>query len=173
VKRAFWLSSGALLALVALLGVANVTSKPLPLGVTADRVVIEKAARRLTLWRGGQVLKEYRVALGRQPVGDKVQRGDNRTPEGVFVIDSRNANSSFHRALHLSYPDPAHAARAKQLGVDPGGDIMIHGIRNGLGWIGSLHRVMDWTEGCVALTNPEIDEVWRAVPDGTSVEIRP
>jgi murein L,D-transpeptidase YafK len=172
VKRAAWLGV-ALLGLVAVLGVANVSRRPLSTGVTADRVVIEKAARRLTIWRGDQSLKTYRVALGRQPIGDKVRQGDNRTPEGVFVIDRRNPNSSFHRALHVSYPDPAHSARAKQLGVDPGGDIMIHGIRNGLGWIGSFQRLTDWTAGCVALTNPEIEELWRVVPDGTSVEIRP
>ena len=171
-RRLAWLGV-AVVGLGATLGVANISSAPIPGGVTADRVLIEKAPRQLTLLRGGTRLKTYHVALGRQPVGDKVRQGDNRTPEGVFAIDQRNARSTFHRALHVSYPDAAHSARAKELGVDPGGDIMIHGIRNGLGWLGSLHRLADWTAGCVALTNPEIEEVWRAVPDGTPVEIRP
>ena len=171
-KRAIWLGV-AVVILSAILGVANVPSQSLPADVAADRVVVEKAARRLTLLRHGVVLKRYRVALGRQPVGDKGSQGDNRTPEGVFVIDGRKSDSAFHRALHVSYPDPAHVARARQAGMDPGGDIMIHGIRNGLGWLGSLHRLADWTAGCVALTNSEIEEVWRAVPDGTPVEIRP
>ena len=171
-KKAIWLGV-AIVVLAAILGVANVHSHSLPSDVTADRVLVEKTARRLTLLRHGVPLKRYRVALGRQPVGDKGRQGDNRTPEGVFVIDGRKSDSAFHRALHVSYPDPTHVAHANQLGVDPGGDIMIHGLRNGLGWVGSLHRLFDWTAGCMALTNSEIEEVWRAVPDGTPVEIRP
>lgn len=136
-------------------------------------MLVEKAARRLTLVRDGSAVKSYQIALGLEPVGDKVRQGDNRTPEGVFRIDRRNAKSSFYRSLHISYPDAAHRARARRLGASPGGDIMIHGLPNGLGWLGSLHRKTDWTAGCIAVTNQEIDEIWRAVPDGTPVEIRP
>jgi len=165
---------GAFLAVVgSAVGVANAPQRRLAANATADRVVVEKATRQLTLLKNGVKLKTYRIALGRQPVGDKVQQGDNRTPEGTFFVDRRNAKSQFHRALHLSYPDTPHIARAKALGVDPGGDIMVHGIRNGLGWIGSLHRTFDWTAGCIAVTNREIEEIWRAVPDRTPVEIRP
>ncbi|MDE0855509.1 MAG: L,D-transpeptidase family protein [Nevskia sp.] len=139
----------------------------------ADRVLVEKAQRRLTLYRAGVPIRSYRVALGRQPLGPKQRAGDGRTPEGLYLVDGHKADSAFHQALHLSYPNAQDRARAAALGVPPGGDIMIHGLRNGLGWIGPLHRLSDWTRGCIALTDPEIDEVARLVPDGTVVEIRP
>jgi murein L,D-transpeptidase YafK len=138
-----------------------------------DAVLVEKAARRLTLMSGGGAVRTYSVALGREPVGPKVQEGDNRTPEGAYVIDRRNPSSAFHRALHVSYPNPSDAQRAAELGVSPGADIMIHGIRNGLGWLGPAHRLLDWTRGCIAVTDSEIEEIARLVPDGTPVEIRP
>ena len=139
----------------------------------ADRVLVEKQARRLTLWRGGKVWKTYRVALGGQPRGDKQCQGDHKTPEGNFTIDYHQPASSFHRSLHISYPDAAHRAAARRLGCDPGGLIMIHGITNGMGWLGAAHRATDWTDGCIAVTNPEIEEIYAAVPNGTPVEIRP
>lgn len=146
---------------------------PLPPRATANRVLIEKAARRLSLFSNNQLLKTYRVALGRSPTGSKEREGDMRTPEGIYTIDRRNERSRFHRALHISYPTPEQSAAAAKLGVSAGGDIMIHGLRNGLGWMGALHRRKDWTAGCIAVTNPEIEEIWRAAPDGTSVEIKP
>jgi len=149
------------------------SSPPLSPGVVADKVLIEKTARRLTLLQHGRVLKSYRVSLGRQPEGSKRQEGDYRTPEGLYVIDARTARSRFHRALHISYPNPLDTAQAVARRVSPGGDIMIHGIRNGFGWVGRLHRLVDWTQGCIAVTDAEIEEIWRAVPDGTEVEIRP
>lgn len=145
----------------------------LPQGVQADMVLVEKGARRLTLLSGGRVLKTYRVALGRNPNGPKVGVGDCKTPEGTYVIDYRNPKSRNHLALHISYPNPSDIKRANELGVSPGGEIMIHGIRNGFGWIGPLHRLVNWTKGCIAVTNKEIEEIWRAVPDGTRIEIRP
>ena len=159
--------------LIALLIWANREGQPLPEGVRADRVVIEKSRRRLVLLLQGKPLKEYRVALGRAPVGHKEREGDGRTPEGVYFIDSRKSDSTFHRALHISYPGPADTEAARKKGLDPGGAIMIHGIRNGLGWAGSLHQSIDWTAGCIAVSNREIEEIWRAVPDGTPVEIIP
>ncbi len=167
------LSSLLLLSAIAI--VAACASQPgrAPLTQRADAILVEKAAHRLTLLRAGKPLRSYSVALGRSPIGDKVQEGDNRVPEGRFTIDRHLRGSRFHRALHVSYPDSAHAARAKALGVPPGGDIMIHGIRNGLGWVGRYHRLVDWTAGCVAVTEPEIEEIFAAVPDGTPVEIRP
>jgi murein L,D-transpeptidase YafK len=138
----------------------------------ADRVLVEKAAHRLTLWRGGEILGTYRVALGRRPSGDKVCKGDHKTPEGLFTIDSHLPASAFHRALHVSYPDAAHRKVARRQGCDPGGSIMIHGVKNGLGWLGPLHRMIDWTDGCMAVTDREIEEIYAAVPDGTPVEIR-
>jgi len=138
-----------------------------------DAVLIEKAARRLTLFSGGSPVRTYSIALGSQPVGPKIQQGDDRTPEGSYIIDSRNSNSAYHLALHLSYPNAADRARAAALGVDPGGDIMIHGLPNGFGWLGPAHRERDWTRGCIAVTDSEIEEIARLVSDGTPVEIRP
>ena len=118
------------------------------------------------------MIKSYRVSLGRNPLGPKQQEGDKRTPEGLYRIDKRNEKSGFHRALHVSYPESRDFAAAAARGVSPGGDIMIHGLHNGLGWMGKLHRLVDWTAGCIAVTDPEIEEIWAAVPDGTPVEIK-
>jgi len=147
--------------------------RPLAPGTTIDRVVVEKAARKLSLFRDGRRLKSYRVALGRSPIGPKEKEGDMKTPEGIYKIDNRNAQSSFHLALHISYPSNDDNARAAKRGVLAGFDIMIHGIRNGLGWMGAFHRRKDWTAGCIALTDEEIEELWRVTPDGTTIEIRP
>jgi len=111
---------------------------------TVHRIVVEKSARRLSIFR-----------------------------EGTYNIDRRNAQSSFHLALHISYPSDEDSKRAAARGVSAGSDIMLHGIRNGLGWIGAFHRWKDWTAGCVALTDEEIEELWRVTPDGTTIEIRP
>jgi murein L,D-transpeptidase YafK len=147
--------------------------RPLPLSARADRILVEKAARRLTLFRGSAPLKAYHVALGRSPIGPKEREGDRRTPEGVYSIDHHKQDSAFHLALHISYPNRGDIARAAQRALAPGGDIMIHGLRNGRGWIGALHRVRDWTSGCIAVTDAQIEEIWRAVPDGTPIDIRP
>ncbi len=143
---------------------------PVPL---ADSIVIEKKARRLTLYHHGQKLRSYLVALGANPVGDKRVAGDSRTPEGLFSIDGKNEKSDFHLALHISYPDSAHWARAEALGASPGGNILIHGLRNGRGATGAFHRTVDWTDGCIAVTDEEIEGLWSAVPVGTPVEIKP
>jgi murein L,D-transpeptidase YafK len=152
---------------------ANWPAGRLDRGVRADRVVVEKAARRLHLVKDGRVLKTYRVALGGNPLGHKQQEGDQRTPEGEYLIDRRNPASSYHLALHVSYPSPEDTSRATRARVAPGGDIMIHGLRNGLGWMGRLHRLRDWTAGCVAVTDREIEEIWHAVPDGTPISLQP
>ncbi len=146
---------------------------PLPPDARADRVRVDKRDRTLTLLRGGQPLKTYTVSLGGAPAGHKRREGDERTPEGRYLLDYRNPNSANHRALHVSYPDSSDVARARAAGVPPGGMIMVHGIVNGLGWMGRLHRLVDWTDGCIAVTNREMDEIWRAVPDGTPIDIRP
>ena len=109
-------------------------------GSIADRVVVDKAVRTLTLVREDRVLKTYRIRLGRNPSGAKTREGDGRTPEGDYRIDHRNPRSRFHLALHVSYPSPADARRAAAAGVPLGGDIMIHGLPNGLGWLGRLHQ---------------------------------
>lgn len=157
----------------ALLGWANGPAAALPVGAVADSVVVRKAERRLDLYRKGERLKTYIVSLGRNPVGDKERDGDARTPEGRYRLDYRNPQSRYHRALHISYPSGEDRAEAARQGVSPGGDLMLHGLRNGLGWMGRLHRGVDWTLGCVALTNAEIEELWRVVPDGTPITILP
>jgi len=139
----------------------------------ADRILVLKSERTLVLYSGTQELRRYRVALGGEPVGPKQRQGDHRTPEGKYVIDRRNARSQFHRALHISYPNAADRDRARRAGVAPGGDIMLHGLPNGMGGLGKLHRLRDWTDGCIAVTNEEIEEIWRLVTDGTPIEIRP
>src|SRR5438045_4603401 len=140
---------------------------------SAERIFVEKGARRLTLFCAGRKLKEYRMALGFSPVGPKQSEGDGRTPEGKYTIDFHKSDSAFHRALHISYPNAADTARAAEASVAPGGDIMIHGLPNGFSALGSAHRLRDWTAGCIAVTDPEIDEIRASVDDGTPIEIRP
>jgi murein L,D-transpeptidase YafK len=152
---------------------AHLNLHPLPPNVTADRVLVEKAGRRLTLLHKGTTLKTYRVALGRAPVGAKEREGDQRTPEGSYRIDFHKQDSDYHLALHISYPEQHDIDRAAAEGFSAGSDIMIHGLPNGRGWIGRFHRRKDWTAGCIAVTDCEIEEIWRAVPDGTPIEIRP
>ncbi len=139
----------------------------------ADKILIEKKERRLTLISKGEVLKTYKIALGGNPMGPKERQGDNKTPEGTYVIDSRNKDSRYHLSLHISYPNEKDKQRAKELGVSPGGDIMIHGIKNGFSWAGEFHTEVDWTKGCIAVTNEEIEEIEKLAPNGTIVEIRP
>lgn len=151
----------------------NEPRQTLPADLKAEKIVIEKSKRKLHLLRDGKIIKTYEISLGRQPVGPKLEEGDNKTPEGLYFIDSRNPNSQYHLSLHISYPNKSDVEKAKGSAVSSGGDIMIHGIRNGLGWIGELHLMLDWTQGCIAVTNQEIEEIWRVVPNGTPVEIIP
>ena len=146
---------------------------PLPPDAVADRIQIRKAARELTLSAGGTVLRTYGVALGNSPEGPKSLEGDGRTPEGRYYIAGRNPQSKYHLALRVSYPNAADRARAAKQGKSAGGDIMIHGLPNGYGFIGAAHRLRDWTIGCVAVTDEEIEEIWRVVPDGCVVDIEP
>ena len=139
----------------------------------ADKVLIEKKARRLTLLRNSIAIRKYRVALGSNPEGPKTCQGDERTPEGHYIINGRNRNSQYHRSLRVSYPNATDQAAAAKRKCKPGGDIFIHGLPNGKGWIGKGHTLYDWTLGCIAVTNQEIEEIWRLVPNGAAVEIRP
>ena len=141
--------------------------------IHADKIVIVKSARTMTLLSGSKVLKTYKVALGSVPVGPKQVEGDHKTPEGIYQIDAKNAHSQFHLSLHISYPSVADQQRARGLGQPPGGAIMIHGLARPFAYLGALHRQTDWTDGCVAVTNAEIEEIWKLVPVGTRVEIRP
>jgi len=136
-------------------------------------VIVHKKARVLLLMSHGTEIKRYNVALGKRPVGAKLRQGDKRTPEGTYVLDYRNPKSQYYKSIHISYPNQADKARAKAQGVPPGGDIFIHGLPNGQGWIGAAHRAYDWTDGCIAVTNEEMDEIWKLVADGTPIEITP
>jgi murein L,D-transpeptidase YafK len=139
----------------------------------ADKVIVFKQQRLLVLLQGDRTIKTYHVALGGDPKGPKQQEGDHRTPEALYLLDRRNEHSRFYRSIHISYPNMEDRRNAAARGVSPGGDIMVHGLPNGLGWIGSAHRARDWTDGCIAVTNEEMDEIWRVVPDGTPIEIKP
>lgn len=147
------------------------TPPPPPLTGQVDRIIIEKAARRLQLIQDGKPVRTYQIALGFSPAGDKERQGDGRTPEGTFTIDRRNSDSAFHLSLGLDYPQPEDRARASAGGYSPGGDIFIHGQPNGLAEGFKLRG--DWTAGCVAVTNAEMREIWAVTPVGTTVEIRP
>jgi len=138
-----------------------------------DRVIVLKQERILQLMGRGKILKTYKVALGGNPIGPKVQQGDHRTPEGDYVLDHRNVRSQYYKSIHISYPSLADRAQAAKLHVAPGGDIFLHGLPNGYRAIGSAHRLRDWTDGCVAVTDEEIDEIWKLVEDGTPIEIKP
>jgi L,D-peptidoglycan transpeptidase YkuD (ErfK/YbiS/YcfS/YnhG family) len=140
---------------------------------SVDRILIQKTDRRLMLLSEGEVLKTYKIALGGNPHGPKERQGDNKTPEGVYSIASRNNDSRYHMALRISYPNERDRKRAQSLGVSPGGDIMIHGVKNGFSSVRDAHAEADWTKGCIAVTNEEIEEIARVVPNGTTVEIRP
>jgi murein L,D-transpeptidase YafK len=132
-----------------------------------------KAPRRLLLLRGDRVLRDYEIALGTNPDGPKRHHLDGRTPEGRYVIDERVEHSRFHRALHISYPNDSDLEFARRAGVAAGEGVMIHGLPDGERWVGEAHRSYDWTNGCIAVTDDEMEEIWGLVDDGTPIEIRP
>lgn len=138
-----------------------------------DRLIVYKSERKLVLLSHGKELRSYKVALGSAPVGPKSRQGDHRTPEGAYVLDSRNPNSHYYKAFHISYPNARDVANAKKLGVSPGGDIMLHGLPKQYAWVGKSQALHDWTDGCVAVSDEEMDEIWKLVPVGTAIEIRP
>lgn len=142
-----------------------------PLARTVERIVIDKSDRRMEVYGGGKLLKTYPIALGFAPDGAKQRQGDGKTPEGVFRINRRNDRSRYHLSLGLDYPHPADRARAAQGGYSPGGDIFIHGQPNQIPAGSKLPG--DWTAGCIAVTDAEIEELFPRVPIGTEVEIRP
>ncbi len=138
-----------------------------------DAVVVFKAERKLQLLQNSKVVREYRISLGGNPVGHKEREGDQKTPEGIYVLDYKKSNSSFFRAIHVSYPNDVDRAKAEAGGYSPGGLIMIHGQKNGFGWLGWIAQRFDWTDGCIGLRNEEMSEVWDLVNVGTPIDIRP
>ena len=164
VRRAF-------AVILMLLPVADGTCQSAPNAV--DKVLVIKHERTLQLLSHGKVVKKYKVALGTEPVGPKHMQGDHRTPEGKYLLDSRNAHSQFYKSIHISYPNPQDKAHAAVAHASPGGDIYLHGLPNGYGAVGAAHRLRDWTDGCIAVTDSEIDEIWGLVKNGTPIEIKP
>lgn len=145
----------------------------LPPSVKIDSIVVVKQKREMYVFQKHTLLKTYKIALGRNPIGHKQVQGDNRTPEGLYHIYGKNANSSCHKNLGISYPNESDRQNAKRLGKSPGGDIKIHGLPNSQGYIGSLHTAKDWTYGCIAVTDEEIDELFTHISVGTPINILP
>jgi murein L,D-transpeptidase YafK len=139
----------------------------------ADFVLVKKSEAKLYLFSHGQQIAAFHIALGSNPIGHKQRQGDGRTPEGRYTLDARNEHSKYYKSLHVSYPNAADHARAQRSGISPGGDIMIHGQPNGWEKYESATQTKNWTLGCIALTNEDMDIVWTSVPAGTPIEIDP
>lgn len=139
----------------------------------ADKVLVIKSESTLYLKKGGNTIKEYHVVFGADPKGHKQQEGDEKTPEGNYILDYKKPDSAFYKAIHISYPDAQDKHRAKSAGVDPGGLIMIHGQKNGFGWFSWITQRFNWTNGCIAVSNSDMDDIWSLVDSGTPIEIRP
>jgi murein L,D-transpeptidase YafK len=147
-----------------------VMAYPLP---TPDKVLVIKSEKRMYLVKKDVRYREYRISLGANPKGHKQKQGDERTPEGHYLLDYKNPNSSYYKSIHISYPNSEDLEAARNKGWDPGGDIMIHGQPNGYGWMGIVSQFYDWTDGCIAVSNSEMEEIWTTVKVGTPIEIRP
>lgn len=143
----------------------------LPCYGEVDLVKVDKSERKMYLLSNGNTVKEFKIALGASPEGHKQQEGDERTPEGNYVLDYIKEDSAFYRAMHISYPNKNDMSNAKANGVSPGGFIMIHGQKNGFGWLSFLSQNFDWTNGCIALTNSEMDQFLELVEEGTDIQI--
>lgn len=141
------------------------------LAQAVDLVLVDKSERKMTLLSQGEVIASYAISLGGSPKGHKTQEGDQRTPEGSYILDYKNEQSSYYRSIHVSYPNAEDKVQAEKRGVSPGGFIMIHGQRNGFGWLSSIIQRFDWTDGCIAITNEEMDEFMNLVAPGTPIEI--
>lgn len=140
--------------------------------VKADHVLVEKSGHRLSLYRKGELLARFPVVFGFEPTGHKQQEGDGRTPEGRYVLDYKNPRSQYYKSIHISYPNRQDIERARQRGVSPGGAIMIHGQPRGYEWAQAVTQLRNWTWGCIALRNEDMEAVWRAVDPGTPIEIK-
>ena len=139
----------------------------------ADRVVVEKGERKLHLMKDGEAFRTFRIALGIRPVGDKKHEGDFRTPEGTYLLDRRNPNSEYFLSIHISYPNQRDFVEARERGLDPGGAIMIHGQPNEPTRSEAYYRTQDWTNGCIAVSNSDMIDIWLMTEDDTPIEIRP
>jgi len=139
----------------------------------ADLVLVKKSERKMYLIKNDKPFREYKVAFGAKPEGHKQQEGDERTPEGKYILDYKKSDSAFYKAIHISYPNEQDKKRAREKGINPGGLIMIHGQKNGFGWFGFITQSFNWTDGCIAVKNFEMDEIWTSVNVGTPIIIEP
>ena len=146
---------------------------PLAASVRFDKLVVNKAERRLYAYAAGKVVRVYGVALGFAPVGAKEVEGDGKTPEGKYSIISKSTQSAYYKNLKISYPNATDTVKAAQLNASAGGDIFIHGLAPEFAFLGVAHRASDWTLGCIAISNPEIDELFAKTPVGTPIELVP
>ena len=160
-------------ALLAAIIWANWPTEALSADIQVDRIVVWKSNRQLCLYAHDKLVKTYFVSLGHHPTGPKQIEGDSRTPEGNYMIEAHNPNSTCHKSLKISYPSSSDRASAAKISKSAGGDIMIHGILNGLGFFGRFHRFKDWTAGCIAVSDQEMNQIYSVVPDGTPIEIHP
>ena len=156
--------------LVLLLAAPSYAASEFPI---ADKVVVEKGARKLHLVKDGEAFRTFRIALGIRPVGDKKMEGDFKTPEGTYLLDARNPNSEYFLSIHISYPDGQDYREAKERGLDPGGAIMIHGQPNEPTRSEAYYRTQDWTNGCIAVSNSDMIDIWLMTVNNTPIEIRP
>ncbi len=161
------------LALLVLLFTPNLAAQDPQPAQKADFVLVKKSKSRLYLMSDGKIIKDFHVVFGENPVGHKQQEGDKRTPEGRYTLDFKKSDSAYYKAIRISYPDKKDVQRAKERGQKPGGHIMIHGQKNGRGWLAPFSRFFNWTDGCIAVTDAEIEEIWSAVDAGTPIEIHP
>lgn len=138
-----------------------------------DQVVVDKSKHRLLLLNGDTRVREFSVAFGGEPQGHKQQEGDQKTPEGLYILDYKKADSAFYKAIHISYPNAEDKAHAAKKGVDPGGFIMIHGQKNGFGFLAPIMQLFNWTDGCIALSNKDMEDLWNLVQVGTPIQINP
>jgi murein L,D-transpeptidase YafK len=139
----------------------------------AGSVLVIKSESKLYILKNGIEVRSYNVAFGANPKEHKQQQGDERTPEGMYILDYKKENSEYYKAIHISYPNGEDKKRAKKRNVNPGGSIMIHGQKNGYGWLWFITQRFNWTKGCIAVSNKDMDEIWKMVDVGTPIEIRP
>jgi murein L,D-transpeptidase YafK len=167
------------IALVCLISITGLTiyyflpEKKLPSNIKITKLIVLKSKRQLFVYSGDSLLKTYTVSLGKSPIGDKQFEGDNKTPEGYYFINAKNPNSTCYKNLGISYPDKTDIEVSKKMGKSNGGDIKIHGLPNHQGFFGKFHRFKDWTNGCIAVTNKEMDELYKSVEIGISIIIKP
>lgn len=147
--------------------------KKLSQGILVDKLVVHKSKREMFAYSNGEIVKVYKISLGGQPLGPKQFEGDKKTPEGLYFINDKNPNSGYHKNLGISYPNKMDVDQARKMGKPSGGNVKIHGLRNGTGFIGKFHRWVDWTLGCIAVTDDEVNELYNSVIIGTSIEILP